>query len=373
MRVVVLGLRGFPDIQGGVETHCEQLYPRVAAEGHEVIVIGRKPYQPYDIESYQGVRLTWLNCPRSSIFEAFFHTLIGVFVALFLRPQVLHIHAIGPSLLVPLARLLGMRVVTTNHGPDYSRQKWGALSKQILKLGERLGSRWSNRVIAISQPIADHLKAKFGLDATTIPNGVSVRTPSEKRDMLDRLGVVDKKYFLAVGRLVPEKGFHDLIEAFKRAVLPDWKLVIVGRADYDSRYSNELKGQAAQLPSIAMPGFLSGDPLNQVYSHAGALILPSYHEGLPIVMLEGMSFGLPTAASDIPANRHAGLPDECFFPVGDIEAITNRLCELATQDTTLDATRETRESRIDYVRSHFNWDRITQSTLQVYHEVLDGK
>ena len=152
MKIVVTGTRGIPDIQGGVETHCEQLYPRIAAMGHDVTVIRRTPYvTPENIrDEYRGVRLADVFAPRRKSVEAIVHTFLAVLKARSLRPDVLHIHAIGPSLMVPFARLLGMRVVTTNHGPDYDRQKWGVLAKTALRLGERFGTRFSNKVIVIS-------------------------------------------------------------------------------------------------------------------------------------------------------------------------------------------------------------------------------
>ena len=366
MKIVVLGLRGFPDIQGGVETHCEQLYTRIAAAGHEVVVIGRRPYMPRPISSWKGVRLIWLRCPKSTFLEAIVHTFIGTFAARSQRPDLLHIHAIGPSLMVPLARLLGMTVVTTNHGPDYERQKWGPGSRAVLRVGERVGSRWSHRVIAISQPIAEHLRKHFGCEATVIPNGVVVRTPAVNSDALAGLRLVEGRYVIAVGRLVPEKGFHDLIDAFLRAGVADWKLVIVGRADHENAYSAALKEKAARAPSVVMTGFLSGEPLHQLYSHAGVFVLPSYHEGLPIVLLEAMSYGLQALASDIPANRQIGLAEDAFFAPGDIDGLAKRLRDIVVQVP----TPADHERRIERIRTLFDWDTITGKTIAVYRAVL---
>lgn len=368
MKIVVLGLRGFPNIQGGVETHCEQLYTRVAARGHEVIVIGRKPYMPKPIDTWKGVRLIWMRCPRSTFLEAIVHTFIGTFVAFFLRPDLLHIHAIGPSLLVPMARLLGMTVVTTNHGPDYDRQKWGRASKAILKIGERLGSKGSHRVIAISQPIADHLRKAFNCEATVIPNGVVVRAPAIEHDAVDGLGLTRGHYVIAVGRLVPEKGFHDLVDAFVQADLKDWKLIVIGRADHENAYSLGLGNKARGVSSIVMAGFLSGEPLHQFYSHAGVFVLPSYHEGLPIVLLEAMGYGLPVVVSDIPANRQAGLPDESFFEPGDVARLSARLQAIVVDLPTPAQRRE----RIEMIRARFDWDTITAKTIEVYETVLEN-
>jgi glycosyltransferase involved in cell wall biosynthesis len=365
MKVVALGLRGFPGIQGGVETHCEQLYTRIAAKGHDVIVFGRRRYTTDAPRTFKRVRLIWLFSPPSAFLEAIIHTFLGTIAAFFLRPDVLHIHAIGPSLMVPLGRLLGMRVVTTNHGPDYDRPKWGTFSKRILRFGEKFGGRWSNQVISISRPIAEHLQSAFQRDSIIIPNGVEVKVPAERHDEIDALGLVRQRYVLAVGRLVPEKGFHDLIDAFVAADLPGWKLVIVGRADHENDYSIALKEKARRNPSILMTGFLGGEPLHQLYTHAGLFVLPSYHEGFPIVMLEAMSYGLPVVASDIEGNRVLELANDCYFDVGLVPMLTQRLRAETSRPVDLDE----RDRRIASIRSRFDWDLIADATIRVFQQV----
>lgn len=366
MKIVVLGLRGFPNVQGGVETHCEQLFTRIAARGHEVIVLGRKPYMSPTLIEYEGVRLVAVACPRQKFLEAFLHTLLAVFKARALNPDIVHIHAIGPSLLVPVARLLGMKVVSTNHGPDYQRAKWNGLAKAILRLGESLGSRFSNAVVAISDPIAEHLRKAFGCEPVVIPNGVVTRTASAGQDALRQYGLDPARYVLAVGRLVPEKGFHDLLEAFVKAELPGWKLVIAGRADHEDTYSTGLKQNAAAIPGVVMTGFVTGKPLVQLYSHAGLFVLPSYHEGLPIVLLEAMSYGLSILASDIPANRQAGLAENRFFPPGDVEKGAEKIHFWVHRTF----TPVQRKQQIAFVASNFNWDRIAGQTIGVYQAIL---
>ena len=366
MRIVVLGLRGFPDIQGGVEAHCEELFTRVAARGHEVYALGRKPYMAPTLKEYKGVHLLALPCPKQKFLEAIVHTLLGIFVARRLKPDILHIHAVGPSLLVPLARLLGMKVVSTNHGPDYERGKWGGIARTILKLGESLGSRFSNALIAISEPISAHLQKAFGRAPAIIPNGVVIRPAPAAQDVLRKYGLVPDRYILAVGRLVPEKGLHDLVQAFVKARLPGWQLVIVGAADHEDAYSVTLKQTAAAVSEVVMTGYMTKEPLAQLYAHAGLFVLPSYHEGLPIVLLEAMSYGLPVLASDIPANHQVGLPEDRFFSPGAVDA----LAEKVRAQTMRPFTSGEKISQLDFVARHFDWDAIAEKTIQVYENVF---
>ena len=189
MKIVVIGTRGIPDILGGVETHCEELFPRIAAMGHDVTIIRRSPYvTDYNrIPSYKGVRLIDVKAPRKKSLEAIIHTFRAVLKARSLHPDVLHVHAIGPALMVPFARLLGMKVVMTNHGPDYDRQKWGRLAKAVLRTGERMGTCYSNAVIVISTVIADILSTKYGrTDTDLIFNGVNRPVKSKSKSWLEK-------------------------------------------------------------------------------------------------------------------------------------------------------------------------------------------
>ena len=382
MKIAVLGTRGFPGVQGGVEAHCQNLYPRLVKLGCEVTVFAREPYlkkgdspQMAGTVSffYQGVKIVPLACPKQKFLEAFVHTFRGVFAARRMKPDILHIHAVGPALMVPLAKMLGMRVVMTHHGPDYERAKWNWAAKMILRQGERNGVGSANAVICVSEAVAGGLRARFKREIIAIPNGVEVPRPVATDMALKRFGVEDGKYVLAVGRFVPEKGFGDLIRAFgiaSGALRPrndteGRKLVIVGDADHEDKYSRGLKEAAAKNPNIVLTGYLSGMPLQELYSHAGIFVLPSYYEGLPIVLLEAMSYGLSCIASDIPANREVGLPEERFFRAGEVEALAAKISEYARKPI----SEEEKRAQIKRIAEKYDWDKIARQTLEVYKRV----
>lgn len=368
MKIVVIGTRGIPEIQGGVETHCQELYPRLVAMGHDVTVIRRKPYVTPDNRraSYKGVRLVDLYAPRAKSLEAIVHTALAVIKARTMNPDVLHIHAVGPAIMAPLARLLGMKVVMTNHGPDYDRQKWGRMARAVLRTGERLGTRFANRVIVISKVISSILANNYGRhDTTLIYNGVNPPCPATDTDCIAQLGCKGGDYILAMGRFVKEKGFHDLINAY--TALPEeiksrYKLVIAGDADHPDRYSRSLHELGQATPGVIMPGFVRGEMLHQLLSHAALFAMPSYHEGLPIALLEALSYRLDVAVSNIPANCIEPL---CrftdFFPTGDVAALT-ALLQSKLADANPDSPR-----RRTYNLSPYNWDNIAAATAELYH------
>ncbi|MBU1006747.1 MAG: glycosyltransferase family 4 protein [Candidatus Omnitrophica bacterium] len=365
MKVAVLGTRGFPDVQGGIESHCENLYPCLSGKGCEVTVYTRKPYVDVTRDNYQGVKLVPLSCLKNKFLESFLHTFLGIFIAKKNSPDILHIHGIGPSLAVPVARLLGLKVVVTNHGPDYKRKKWGKLAKLILVLGEYLGSRFANGIICISESIGDGIREKYGRHAVIVPNGVPMARFSEGSDIIKKYGLTKGKYILTVGRIVPEKGFHDLIEAFNN--IDDRKLVIVGRADHPDRYSIGLREKAEKNKNIVLTGLLTGEPLRQLYSHAGLFVLPSYYEGLSMVLLEAMSYGLSCITSDISANKNVGLDDDRLFKTGDVQAMAAKIKQFIEDPIQY----EDKKAQVSMIAKEYNWGKIANMTLDVYNKVIN--
>jgi glycosyltransferase involved in cell wall biosynthesis len=317
-------------------------------------------------DMYEGVALIPLSCPKNKFLEAILHTLHGVIRTRGVSPDVLHIHGIGPSLGVPLAKLLGLTVVVTNHGPDYNRAKWGGLAKLVLRLGERLGSCWADEIICISDSIAKDVREKYKRNPTVIPNGVNIPQLCETHGTLNQYGLAKEKYVLAVGRLVPEKGFHDLIEAFNVLQPVGWKLLIIGRADHEDSYSLCLRESAASNNNIILTGFLKGKPLDELYTHADLFVLPSYYEGLPIVLLEALSYGLNCVVSDIPANRNIPLQEERFFEPGNVEEIAARMEKFMKAPI----SEEEKAVYRFLIAEEYDWGSIAKKTKSVYDSVV---
>jgi len=364
----MLGLRGFPGVQGGVETHAEHLCPLLVEMGCDVTVLVRSPYhQAGTGKEWKGVKFIKLWTPKSKALEAIVHSFIGVLYAGFSRPDILHIQAIGPSVMTLPARLMGLRVVVTHHGPDYDRQKWGRFARFVLQLGERWGARWSNGRIVISKVIADLIRSKHGVESALIPNGVVLPKLLNSVGTLEEFGLTRGRYVLLVSRLVPEKRHLDLIVAFQQANLLDWKLALVGGSDHPDVYQREVMKKAAEA-GVVMTGFQQGLALQELYSHAGLFVLPSSHEGLPIALLEALSYGLPVLASDIPANLEVGLSAEHYFPLGRIDALADRIRLQSGNDLTAAA----RESTRAWVAQRYDWHDIAEKTVRLYANCISG-
>jgi len=363
----MMGLRSFPGVQGGVETHAQNLCPLLVQNGCQVEVLARAPYHAKGVREWNGVKFRSIWAPRTKALEAIVHSVLCVLYAGFInRPDVLHIQAIGPALVTPLARLLGLKVVVTHHGPDYDRQKWGQFAKWALRMGERFGMRWSNQRIVISSVICQLVQDKHGKSSVLIPNGVTLPTIPEATDALLPFGLTPGKYVLLVSRLVPEKRHMDLIDAFKMAKLEGWKLALVGASDHPDAYTKSVLAKASETQNVVCTGLQTGQSLEQLYAHAGMFVLPSSHEGLPIALLEAVSYGLHIIASDIPPNVEVGLDPTSYFELGNCTELT-ALIESAAGTKN---KNEDRERKRDWVTSKFDWLRISERTSKLYQDLI---
>ena len=368
MKVVVVGLRGIPGVQGGVETHVEHLYTRIAAMGHEVVVVGRNGHT--QAQRYRGVQVVPLTAPRRAGLEAMVHTGVAVIWAAWRRADVVHVHAIGPGIWVPLARLLGLRVLFTHHGQDYRREKWGRFARTVLKLGERWAVKHASAVVTISREIQQSVLKQYGVQSHLIPNGVEPARPPDSVAVLSTLGVVTRQYVVTVGRLVPEKRQLDLVAAFSKlrnqAGYQDWSLVIVGSGDDSSAYVKDLRQAVAQVPRAILAGFRTGTELAALLDNAGVFCLPSSHEGLPIAMLEALSYGLPVVASDIAANLEVGLPAAAYARLGDTKDLLRALEQAGMPENDTESERNARKR---FVGERYTWNLVAEQTLVVLKSI----
>ncbi len=459
MKIVVTGTRGIPNIMGGVETHCEELFPRMVERGFDVTVIRRSNYVKDDLTEWKGVKLVTLPSPKKKSLEAIIHTFRAINKAKKMGADVVHIHAIGPALLVPYAKLLGMKVVFTHHGPDYDRDKWGFAAKTMLKLGERMGCMFADDVIVISNVIKDLIASKYGRTKRVhlIYNGVSTPEICDYPEYFEELGIEPGKYILGMCRFVPEKNLHHLVEAFvkwKESLntecterteamrnvsfnhesneSDEWseknskntreacslstkvsyddsassackqayaattdsssmqhaasaclssentaslknmpycpegtqnikpktqniKLVLAGDTDFEDTYSLGLK-EMARKNGVVLTGFIKGKKLHSLLTNCRCYCLPSSHEGLPIALLEAMSYGVKVIVSDIPANLEVGLPKDVYFHCGDVDELATKLGKII----------ESPLEHVDYDMKKYDWDKIANEVAEVY-------
>lgn len=355
MKLSVIGLRGFPMIEGGVEKHCESLYPRLK-EDIDVTVYRRKPYVKSN-GLYEHI--SFIDFPSTKIkgLEPFFNSFISSVSVLIKKPDVVHYHNIGPALFSPIVKLRSIPVVLTYHSPNYEHNKWGFLAKSLLKFSEKVALKTADKIVFVNRfqmnKYAEDIKNK----SVFIPNGINDFPFSCNTNYLEEIGVKPGKYILSVGRITQEKGFDTLIKAFRIAEKRGFKLVIAGGVEFESGYMNQLK-ELSKGQNVIFTGYTFGDNLHQLYTHAGLFVLASNNEGFPLVLLEAMKYGLDVLVSDIPATHLVDLEEDYYFDCGNFTQLSDKI-----------SNRVQNVKKRKYDLSKYDWDVIAEEMSTIFHEV----
>lgn len=370
LRIAMFGHKRIPSREGGVEIVVEELSTRMAALGHCVTCYNRRGHHVSGAEfdacakdTYKNVTLktvpTWDKKGLAAVSSSFFAAVLAAFS----KADVVHIHAEGPAFMCWLPKLLGKRTVVTVHGLDWQREKWKrGFGAKYIRLGEGMAVRFADEIIVLSRNVQDYFRSTYGRETVWIPNGVSRPELLEADRIIKAYGLQKDSYILFLGRLVPEKGIHYLIEAFKH-VDTDKKLVIAGGSSDTDEYGAALRAQADGDDRILFTGFVHGETLEELFSNAWIYVLPSDVEGMPLSLLEAMSYGNCCLVSDIPGCTEVAEDRAVVFRKGDIRDLADQL-QMLCDDA--DLVRERKSTARDYICGKYNWDDVVQKTLELY-------
>ena len=365
MKIAMIGHKRIPSREGGIEVVVEELAVRMAAKGHRVDAYNRfDDWKMKFPKRYKGVRIYKVPTIRHSAGNAFIYSVLAVGRAVFCGYDVIHIHAEGPAAMVWLPKLLGIPAVVTIHGLDWQRGKWGAFASRYLKFGERMAAKKSDALIVLSKQTKEYFRETYGRKAIYIPNGVSKAVDRKPDTIRQKWNLEEKSYILFAARLVPEKGLHYLIKAFKE-IRTDKKLVIAGKIEAKSAYVQEICREASGDSRIIMTDFVEGEALEELFSNCCIYVIPSDVEGMAMSLLEALSYGAMCLASDIKENQ--GIADSyiTFFQKGSVPDLKRKLEELLNQGKNGFDPEEQRR----YMEKHFSWEAAVEQTLSVYKKV----
>ncbi|MFA6197583.1 MAG: glycosyltransferase family 4 protein [Patescibacteria group bacterium] len=373
MKIAMIGQKGMPAIYGGVERHVEELSLELVKRGHDVTVYTRRYYTAASRKNYRGIKLVSLPTLHTKHFDAITHTFLSTWHAMWHGYDVIHYHSVGPSLLSFLPRLFSPRtkVIATFHSMDRLHQKWGIFARTMLRLGEIASLYFPHQTIVVSRQLRDYCRRTYGRQTTYIPNGVSHEfTRPVAADIIKRkYGLRKGGYILTVSRIIPPKGLHHLISAY-RQLNTDKRLVIVGGSVHTDRYLQQLHDQAKQDRRILFTGFQNGRILAELYSNAYLYVLPSEIEGMPLSLLEAAGFGRCTVVSNIPANvavlRSHGHDFGIMFRNKNSKDLARKLDMLLERPA---LTRSLGQLARELVRAKFNWRHIATDTERIYSAV----
>lgn len=373
MKIAVIGAKGLPPKQGGIENYCAEVYPRIVTQGHTVDLFARSSYTEgswFGSSNYQGVQVISLPSFFTKGVDAFMSSALGAVAASGRQYDIVHFHALGPALFSSVTSIFRTsKIVVTCQGLDWQRAKWGNFSSQIILAGEKAAVKYADEIIVVSQALQSYFSQSYKRDTVYIPNAPAGYSESDPDFAYGKaLGLTQGRYLLFLGRLVPEKCPDLLIEAFLRLKYQGWKLVLAGGVSDTQAYTNLMLQKVALSEQIVFAGELRGKRLAEIVRGAGLFVLPSIVEGLPLAMLEAMREGVPVLASNI--LPHLQLLDTergVLFSAGDIDSFVNALKWALNHPNEL-ANMAANAQR--HVQRYYTWDKITAQNIEVYQNLL---
>lgn len=369
MKIAMIGHKRIPSREGGIEIVVGELSSRMAKRGHSVVAFNRKSdhiagkeFESNKPGEWNGVCLKWIPTPNSSKLNAIVYSLLATFRALSGGFDVIHFHAEGPAAMVLLAKLFKKRCVVTIHGLDWQRAKWGGFASKFLKFGEKTAAKHADEVIVLSKNMQQYFKNTYNRSTVFIPNGITEPKIADIKIIKEKYRLQKDGYLLFLGRLVPEKNIHLLIESYKQ-LNTEKKLVIAGGASHTDAYEAELKALAEDNENIIFTGFVYGRELEELYSNAYIYCLPSDLEGMPMSLLEAMSYGNCCLTSNIPECTEVCQNNAEYFEAGNKSDLTDKLNYLLKNDNIV---QQYKSASREFICKKYNWDEITEKTLKLY-------
>lgn len=364
--IAMFGHKRIPSREGGIEVVVEELASRMAARGNQVVCYNRSghhvagmKYDKKSISKMGDVQIKYVPTIDKDGLAAFSASIFAAIAAAFSKVDIVHIHAEGPAFMCWLPKLLGKKVIVTIHGLDWKRAKWGRFASWYIRSGEKNAVCFADEIIVLSQDMKKYFQNVYGRETVFIPNGVSKPKIKMVHQIKKQWGLEKDGYILFLGRLVPEKGIHYLIEAYK-AIDTDKKLVIAGESSGTQRYVNKLKTMGSD---VIFTGFQQGEILEELYSNAYIYVLPSDLEGMPISLLEAMSYGNCCLVSNIPECTEVVEDKAAIFRKSNIKDLKEKLKELLANP---EEVKRYKKEAASFILQKYSWNDVVEKTLQLY-------
>ena len=369
LRIAMLGHKRIPSREGGIEIVVEELATRMAKKSHSVTCYNRKGHNvagsEFDgtkLKTYKGVTLQEVFTIDKRGLAAMTASVSASLRAALGNYDVVHIHAEGPAFMCWLPKLFGKKVIVTVHGLDHQRAKWGKFASWYIRSGEKNAVRFADEIIVLSKGVQDYFQNTYGRTTRFIPNGVNKAKPRKARQITEKWGLTKDSYILYLGRIVPEKGERYLIEAFKQTKT-DKKLVIAGGSSDTQVFMDELKSLAKDDDRIIFTGFVQGEILEELYSNPYIYTLPSDLEGMPLSLLEAMSYGNCCLTSDIPECAEVVEDKALLFRKSDVSDLKAKLQNACDHPEIVESYKAQAE---EFICRKYNWDDVVEKTLKLY-------
>ncbi len=368
--IAMFGHKRIPSREGGIEIVVEELCTRMVNKGNRVTCYNRAGHHvsgaEYDTKAakeYKGIRLKKVPTIEKKGLAAVSSSFFAAIFAALGHYNVVHIHAEGPAFFCWIPKLFRKKVIVTVHGLDWSREKWkSGFGSKFIRQGERNAVKYADEIIVLSEGVQKYFMDTYGRKTRFIPNGVNCPEIKSAELIHEKYGLTKDSYILFLGRLVPEKGIRYLIEAFKQ-VKTDKKLVIAGGSSDTDEFAKELKELAKGDERILFTGFVQGQALEELYSNAYVYTLPSDLEGMPLSLLEAMSYGNCCLVSDIAECAEVVEDKALIFEKSNVDDLREKLQKACDE---VDMVEGMKRQASDFICSKYNWDEVVERTLDLY-------
>ena len=369
MKIAMIGHKRIPSREGGVEIVVEELSTRLVLDGHQVDAYNRKGKNVQDknvdqekrkLKEYKGVKIITIPTINKKGIDALLYSFFASIKALFGKYDILHYHAEGSCAMLWIPHLFKKKIVVTIHGLDWQRSKWGGFATKYIKFGEKLAVKYADEIIVLSKGVQTYFKETYNRDTVFIPNGVNKPTIRDVNIIKEKYNLKKDDYILFLARIVPEKGLHYLIQAFKQ-IKTDKKLVIAGGASHTNDYLEKIKKMASEDERIIMTGFVQGQELEELFSNCYLYCLPSDIEGMPLSLLEAMSYGCNCLVSNIEENLQVTGEYAKAFNKSDVDSLKEELENL------LNIPKKDGDEIRKYILKKYSWEDVKTNTLKLYY------
>lgn len=371
LKIAMLGHKRVPSREGGIEIVVEELSTRMVKLGHQVTCFNRKghhvsgsEFDANPLSEYKGVKLKTVWTLDKKGLAAITSSLSAAIKAAFGKYDIVHFHAEGPCAMLWIPKIFGKRCIVTIHGIDWQRAKWGGFASKYIKFGEKVAVKYADEIIVLSESVQKYFKSTYGRETVFIPNGVNRPVVRESQLIKEKFGLNKDDYILFLGRLVPEKGITYLIKAF-RQINTDKKLVIAGGSSDTDEFLQELKEFAKGDDRIIFTGFVQGRLLEELYSNAYVYVLPSDLEGMPLSLLEAMSYQNCCVVSDIAECAEIVEDKAVVFQKSNVEQLKEKLRYLCDHPKQV---KMYKNSASDFICQKYNWDDVVDKTVALYRK-----
>lgn len=365
MKIVYIASRSINEI-GGIETYMKNLLPKLSDKGYEIVLYTEGGF--FLNSEYRGIEIIEVPAIKSKFLNKIMIGAISTIHSILFNRNVdiYHYNANAAALLSFVPNLLGKKVVYQGHGLEWKRAKWSGIMQNIIQYLDDFVILTNNNITMVSDEQSEYIKSHYNKNSITINSGVDISDVVYDKDTLNQYGLEEESYILYLGRLVPEKKADILIDSFIKLNDKNLKLVIAGDDPNELEYIKSLKEKANGQKNIYFLGSVYGDNKNALLQYCKIFCIPSELEGLPITLLEAMSYERLCIASDIQANKEALSSYGTYFNVNDSESLVRAISYANKEYESLSTMRVEAKKRIS---ENFTWDIISEKFDSYYNSI----